>query len=147
MHDTEHRITVAHGGDENAKGTNIIDLAEANILALHFSPDRIDVFGAALNLRLVNIGRFDLLGNQTLNFLDIVLPVEPFFIEQLGDFLIVLRLQITEGQILKLPLQVANAEPMSQGGIYIKNLAGDLVTARHRGVFDGPNGTWIDEIE
>ena len=44
--------------------------------------------------------------------------------QQLGDLLVLLRLQVAEGQILQLPLDMADTQAVSQWGVDIEHLAG-----------------------
>jgi hypothetical protein len=48
--DAQRGVAVAHFRDQHAHGAHVVDLAEGQALALHFAPDRIDVFGPAADV-------------------------------------------------------------------------------------------------
>src|SRR5690606_18869555 len=51
MHDAERAVAIPHLGHQYAHGANIVDLRKADTLALHFSPDAVDMLGAPGKLR------------------------------------------------------------------------------------------------
>ncbi|MNB92216.1 hypothetical protein D3C75_393160 [compost metagenome] len=48
--DAERGVAVAHFRHQHTNGTHVVDLAELQAFALHFAPDRIDVFGPAADV-------------------------------------------------------------------------------------------------
>ena len=48
--DAQRGVAVAHFRHQHAHRTHVVDLAEFQTLALHFAPDRIDVFGPAADV-------------------------------------------------------------------------------------------------
>ena len=47
--------------------------------------------------------------------------------QQLGDLLVLVRLEVTEGQVLQLPLDMTDAQAVGQRRIDVEDFAGDAV--------------------
>ena len=139
MDDAQRGIAVAHFRHQYPYGTHVIDLAEGQALALHFAPDRVDVLGPAADVGVGHAGGFQL-GTQLVHHIaDKALSVEAALMQQGGDLFVLLGLQIAEGQVLQLPLDVADAQAVRQWRINIEHLAGDAVALLVRGIFDRAN--------
>src|SRR6185437_5601085 len=52
MHHPEYRVAVRHAAGEHAQRADVVQLAEADLLALHLPPDGIDVLGPAIDAGL-----------------------------------------------------------------------------------------------
>ena len=80
MYDTERVITFRNGFNQYPHRANIIELVEAQVFALHFSINRINVFDPAGNFRLNAMRRQFTL--ELINYkLDVLLTFQPFFIQ------------------------------------------------------------------
>src|SRR6185312_15787577 len=113
MHDPEHRVTIRDAAGEHAQRTDVVQLAEADLLALHLPPDGIDVLGAAVD------AGFDAMRGQRLAQLrnaarDPRLAVGAPLVQQLRDPAIDVRLQVAEGQVFEFPFPLAYAQPVRE---------------------------------
>ena len=61
--------------------------------------------------------------------INVLFTYQTLLIQQLGNFLVGARLQVTEGQILQLPFQLANAQPVGQRRVDIEDFLGHLALA------------------
>src|SRR5690606_36874397 len=63
VNNTQYRVTLAHARNQNAHGANIVYLGKWNAFALHFAPDTVDMFGAAI-YRTLDARLFQLTAQQ-----------------------------------------------------------------------------------
>ncbi len=126
VHDTQRGVAVTHFRNQHTNGANVVDLAELQALLLHFSPDGIDVLGASVDFRL-DAGRGQFVLELLDDIGDVLLAIEPTLVQQLGDLLVLLGLEVAEGQILQLPLDVADAQAVGQRCVDVEDLAGDTL--------------------
>lgn len=136
--DPQRGVAVAHFRDQHAHRAHIVDLAELQALALHFAPDRIDVFGPAADVG-VDAGGLQFVLQLVHHIGDEALTIEAPLVQQLGDLLVLLRLQVTEGQVLQLPLDMADTKAMSQRCVDVEDFPGDPVALLVVGVFHRAN--------
>src|SRR5690606_18725716 len=137
--DAEQGVAISHGGHQYPRRADIVDLGETDVLALHLSPDAVDMLGAPryvpddanpIQLRLQGIHQF----------LDVMLPVGSPLRQQLGDALVLHRLQVAKGEVLQLPLEVADTEAMGEGGVDVEDFPGDPQLALLGRGLDAANG-------
>ncbi len=122
MHDAERGIAIAHFRHQHAHGANVVDLAELQALLLHLPPDRIDVLGATVDLRL-DAGGGQLVAQLLHHVVDVLLAIQAPLMQQLGDLLVLFGFEVAEGQVLQLPLDMADAQPVGQRRVDIEHLA------------------------
>lgn len=121
--DTQRGVAVAHFRHQHAHGAYVVDLAEGQALALHFAPDRIDVFGAAADVG-VHAGGLQL-GTQLAHHVgDKALTVEPPLMQQRRNLFVLIGLEVAKGQVLQLPLDMADAQAMRQRRVDVEDFAG-----------------------
>lgn len=139
MHDAQRGVAVAHLRNEHAHGANVVDLAEVQALALHLAPDRIDVFRPSAEIGLYAGGRESFL--QLAHHVgDVLLAIQPALVQQLGDLLVLVGLEVTEGQVLQLPLDMPDAQAVGQRRVDIEDFPGDAVALFLVGVLHRANG-------
>ena len=63
-------------------------------------------------------------------FADVALAIEAFLVQLFGDLLVGVRVQVAEGEILELPLELTDTEAVRKGGIDV----GDLLGHQHPGL-------------
>ncbi len=83
------------------------------------------MLGAAGDLGL-DAGLFERGVQEALGLLDVVLPVGAPLRDPLLDLLVLARVQRGEGEVLELPLEVVDAEPVRQGRVDLERLLGLL---------------------
>ncbi|RMS15574.1 hypothetical protein ALP72_05645 [Pseudomonas coronafaciens pv. coronafaciens] len=140
MHNPQRGVAVAHFRDQHAQGTHVVDLAERQALALHFAPDGIDVFRPTADVGR-HAGRLQLVVELGHDFADEALAVQPALVQQLGDLLVLVGLEVAERQVFQLPLDVTDAQAMRQRRVDIEDLAGHPVALFVVGVLHRPNRT------
>ena len=126
MDDAERRVAVADLVDQDADGVDVVDLAELRALALHLLPDAVDVLRAALEVGL-DAGRLELRRELGDGALDVGLAALAPGVEELGQLAEALGLERLEGEVLELPLDLPDPEPLGQRGVDLHRLAGDAL--------------------
>ncbi|RMR10054.1 hypothetical protein ALP92_103717 [Pseudomonas syringae pv. primulae] len=122
VHDTQRGVAVTHFRDQHAQCTHVVDLAERQALALHFAPDGIDVLGTAADVRR-HAGGLQLVVELGHDVADEALTIEPALVQQLGDLLVLIGLQVAERQVFQLPFDMADAQTVGQRRIDVEDLA------------------------
>lgn len=153
--DAQRGVAIAHFRHQHAHRTHVVDLAELQTLALHFAPDRIDVFGPAADVG-IDAGGLQF-GLQLIHHItDEPLAIKAPLVQQLGDLLVLFRLQVTEGQVLQFPFDMTDAKTVSQRRIDVEDFPGDpvalfVIGGFHRtdragalGQFDQRNANVVD---
>ncbi|MNS89134.1 hypothetical protein D3C72_1231380 [compost metagenome] len=126
MDDAERGVAVAHFRHQHAHGTHVIDLAELQTLALHFAPDRIDVFGPAADVG-IDAGGLQFVFQLAHHVADEALAIQSPLMEQLGDLLVLVRFQVTEGQVFQFPLDMTDTQAMGQWRVDVEDFTGHTV--------------------
>ena len=113
VHARQRGITVAHVGDDHAQRAQVVDRREVDALALHLLPDAVQVLGPALHLRLDARGRQ--LALQALAG-GCARPARAARASRRAGARCarIARLQKAERQVLQLPLDLPDAEPVGQ---------------------------------
>src|SRR5690625_1329239 len=126
MDQPQGRIAVLDPGHQNAHGTNVIDLRKADALALHLPPDAVDMLDPTGQLG-VNPRLFHGFLQSGAHGFDVVLAVQPALVQQPGNLLVGLGLQVAKREVFQLPLDVADAQPVGQGCVEVEHLPGHAV--------------------
>ena len=108
VHCAERCITVGHGLDHDAHRTHIEQLLEGQVLSLHFPPDAVDVFGSAVDAGLeASRGEHGI--ELCANPFDVLFASDSAFRERCGDPVVVVGFEVTESEVLQLPLDAPDA--------------------------------------
>src|SRR4029077_14174108 len=106
-------VAVLHGVDDHAHRREVVDLVELAALLGHLRVDRVEVLGAAGDLRLDPESRE--LSRQVLAGLaDVALAIVALLGDETLDLLVLARVQGREREILELPLDRVDAETMGE---------------------------------
>ena len=127
--DAERRITILQPLGDHPHRTHVEQLVEFEVLLLHLAPDAVDVFRAAIDFGL-DPGLRQRIAQGLHELADVALPIESFLVELLGDLLVGIRVQVTEGEIFELPLELTYAEAVGERRIDV----GDLLGHQHPGL-------------
>ncbi|MNN37440.1 hypothetical protein D3C81_1513900 [compost metagenome] len=138
--DAERGVAVAHFRHQHTNGTHVVDLAELQAFALHFAPDRIDVFGPATDVCLDPGGQQFVL-QLVHHIADEAFTVQAPLMQKLGDLLVLIRLKVTEGQVFQFPLDVTDTQAMRQRCVNVEHFASNAVTLLVVGAFDRTDRT------
>ena len=120
----ENTIAVLNLIHQDAKAEKVIDLAKLLALGgvfLHLPLYAIDMLWSSRNFRLYPC-LLQLLLQYFGNLSDILFSLLPSRSNEANDFPIFLRLQIAEGQVLKLPLQLPYPQAVGYRGIYFDGI-------------------------
>ncbi len=129
--DAEGGVAVAHLVDEQADRVHVVDLAELRALALHLLPDAVDVLGPALDVDR-DAGRLEPRGELGDRPLDVRLTTLAPGVEELGQLAEPLGLEGLEGEVLELPLDLPDPEPLRQRRVDLHRLVGDALLLLRR---------------
>lgn len=114
MNNAQSGITILNIVDDNADSQEIIDLVELFVLGVHLVIDTVDVLRASREISFD--AHFIQLGadaaDDTVNEL---LAFCPFLVYKIGNPVILLRIEVTERNILHLPLDRRDPQPVRNG--------------------------------
>ena len=113
MHHAQRRIARRHVVHRDTHRAQIVEFVETDLLALHLPPDAVDVLRPAADL-----GADAVFGQGLLQAGDhrgdVALAPGALLVQLGGDLLVDLRLQVPECQVLQLPLELPDAQPVRQ---------------------------------
>ena len=124
MHRPEGAIALRYGRHEHAEGEQVIDLADLLALVcvgLSLAVDAVEVLRASGDLG-VEAGAGQLALQYLGDLFDVCLSLAPLGGKEFRYAPVLVRLQVAEGEVLELPLDLAHAEAMGQGGVDIEGL-------------------------
>ena len=127
MDDAERGVTIGYGLDEHAYRQKVIYLVDAlpfGCVFLHLVMDAIYVLCPPLNLSL-NAVLLQLFADDIGHLCDIRLSHLALGVDEVGNELVLVRLQVSEGQVLELPFDVPDAQSGRQRSVYLYGLSGD----------------------
>ena len=127
MHGSERRIAFGDGIDEHANRPQVEQLFDAGLLdtqrlAVHLSPDAVDVLGATGHLR-IDLRSHELGADPAHDVLDIAFTVDAPLVELTGDALVRHPIRLTEREVFDLPLVLPDAETARERGVDVETLA------------------------
>ena len=125
MHDAEHRVAVLDLRHQHPQRADVVDLREVQLLGAHLVVDAVDVLGPALDFG-ADADRGQFAAQPLDRLVDEALALDPALIEHLRDPFVGFGLQEAEGQILQLPLELPDPEPVGQRRVDVQALAGHL---------------------
>ena len=134
--DAEDAVAIADRVDEDADGREVVDLGELLGLAGHLLPDGVHVLRPAgdvgLDANLLQLAGQDLaeVGNERL-------AVGAVARDAADDVFVRVWLEVAERQVLELPLDLADAEPVRERRVDVEGLARDLAPLRLRQRLEG----------
>ncbi len=131
MHDADRLVAVLHGLDDHAHRRQVEDLVELPALLGHLRVDRIEVLGAAGD---VGLDAPQLLGEVVAGLLDVLLALLALLVDKNLDLGVLARVQCLEREILELPLDRVDAEPVRDRRVDLQRLLRlvDLLLLGHR---------------
>ena len=126
VHQPQHRVALPQLLHQHAHGRDVVDLFEAQALALHLLVDAVDVLGPAHDLG-GDVGLGQLLLEDPHDLLDRGAPGRALLGEQFADLAVGVGLELTKGEILEFPLDLPDAQAVGQRGEDLHGLLGHLV--------------------
>ena len=125
--DAQRRVAVADLVDEHADGVDVVDLAELRALALHLLPDAVDVLRAALELGLdAGVGRAAAAAPRSPARCTLSRPLRRVSSCRASSRN-ALGLERLEREVLELPLDLPDPEPLGERRVDLHRLAGDAL--------------------
>ena len=125
VHDAQRRVAVADLVDEQADGVDVVDLAELRALALHLLPDAVDVLRAALELGLdARAARAAGAAPRSPARCSVSRPLRRVS-RSLASSRNASGSSDLEAEVLELPLDLPDPEPLRERGVDLHRLAGD----------------------
>ena len=130
----DRAVAVLDRADDHAHRGQVVDLVELAALLGHLRVDRVEVLGAAGDLGL-DPELVELLGQVLAGLVDVALALGALLGDQALDLVVLARVQRLEGEVLELPLDRVDAEPVGDRRVDVERLARllDLLLLRHRG--------------
>ncbi len=129
VHAGQRGVARGHVVDDHAQRAGVEDAREGQALALHLLPDAVQVLGPALH-----VGRQPGRGKQRRELpprgFDAALALGARLVDLPRHALVLGRLQEAEGQVLQLPLDLPDAQPVGQRREDLQRLGGDHLRAR-----------------
>lgn len=124
VHDTQRGVAVANFRHQHTHCTHVVDLAEFQAFALHLAPDRIDMLRPAADVGIDARGQ-QLVLQLVHHVADEAFAVQPAFVQQFGDLLVLVGFEVAERQVFQLPLDVADTQAVRQRRIDVEHLTRD----------------------
>src|SRR5438309_3521391 len=112
MDHTKDAIAVLDGFDRNAYGDEVVDLVEGLARVLDLLPDRIDMLRPTGYLR-PDANSLELFHQDLADLGDEDFTLPSLAVDELDDLPIGVSVEMTEGQVLELPLDLPHAEAVS----------------------------------
>lgn len=134
VHQSQHGVAIGQRRHQDAHGAHVVDLGEIDALALHLAPDRIDVLRSAVDLVVGDAVGLQEPLEYVHHIMNVAVAIEALLRQLAGDGLVVILVQVAEGEILEFPLDLADAQAMRQRRIDVEHLTGNLQTLLARGV-------------
>jgi hypothetical protein len=124
--DAERAVAVARlVGRDDARGDEVVDLVEPDLLPVELLPDRVEPLDAPLDLHVRHAGLahllLDALGDGLEERLVLLAPA----LQLLGQLAVLLRVQVLEGEVFQLAAQAAHAEAVRDGREDVERLLRD----------------------
>ena len=110
INDGEDAVAICFGFDFDAHGADVVELFEAQALALHFQVDAVDVFDAAIEAFDVYTGVGQFVAQQVDDAVDVALAVHALAFEFAGDFLVDIGFEGAQGAVFKFAFELGDAE-------------------------------------
>ena len=110
--------------DQRTHRPHIEHLSEVDTFALHLSPDAVDVLWPSGQFDRY-LGRCAGAAQASIHIGDKSLPLTTFAVELPGQADVLIRLEMAQTQILQLPFQLPDTEPVGQRGMHQLGLPGD----------------------
>ncbi len=136
MDDAQRRVAVLHVADQQADGVQVVDLVELRPLALHLLVDAEEVLGPAADLG-VDPYLGELLAQDAHALVDEGLARPASVGEHLDELAVGVRLEVLEGEVLELPLDLPHSESMRERGVNLHRLPRDPDLLVRRQEFEG----------
>ncbi len=135
VHDAEGGVAVLHVVHEHADGVEVVDLGELGALALHLLGDRVEVLRPPADLG-VDRDLCELLAQDADGLVDEALARSSPVRQRLDQLAVLLGLEVLEGEVLELPLDLPHAQPMRQRRVDLHRLARDALLLLRRQVLE-----------
>ena len=126
-------VAVLDRADDHPHRGQVVDLVELAALLGHLRVDRVEVLGAARDLRL-DPELVELLGQVGARLVDVALALGALLGDEALDLVVLARVERLEGEVLELPLDRVDTEPVGDRRVDVERLARlvDLLLLRHR---------------
>src|SRR5207247_8267294 len=121
MHRAERAVAVAQVLDEDANPDEVEDLVELFAADHHLLVDRIEVFRAALDLRL-HAELLELSAGGAGDFVDQGSSLTAAALDQIRDLVVRTGVQRLERQVLELPLHLLDTEAVRERPVDLEGL-------------------------
>src|SRR3989339_531766 len=125
VHHTESLITVLFlvGIEDDPEGGEVKDLVKIDMLFFHLFIDAVEMLRPAFDFNR-NTQQSHFLGNDTSDFLGIIIPFVFLLHNAFGEVVIGFEIQIPKGEILQFDLHPVDAEPIGKRGVKLQGLLG-----------------------
>ena len=124
--DAQHGIAGGHVLHQDADGQDVVQLVHGELLALHLLVDAVIMLGPALDLAgnpllgQAGLQRLDPLTDDLLHLRQLLLGLAP-------NLAVDLRLEVTEGQVLEVPLNLIDPQAVRERGEDLERLLRDAL--------------------
>src|SRR5690606_1978533 len=120
----ERRVAVIDGRDDDAQSAQVLDLGQAQALAPHLAANAEQVLRPAAEFR-PDPGALKLRAQALERGLDELLALDAALFELLRQPLVLVRPEEPERQVLELPLELPETQPIGEWRQHVERLAAD----------------------
>ena len=121
---SENAVALTHVVGDDAQRNEVVDLAEVLTLVLHLHIDGVEVLGPAHDAEMLDLGLRELVAQDGLDRLQVRLALGARLGHHARDLAVLRGIQVEERQVLKLPLDGADAQAVCQGRVDAHRLVG-----------------------
>ena len=125
MHDAERVVAVGHRVHEHPNREKVVDLLVRLLPLQHLLVDRPEMLRASRDLELLDAGVTQRLVERVAELRDELLTLAALLRDLARERLVLLRLEVLEGQVLELPPHLRHAEAMRERRVQIPGFDGD----------------------
>jgi hypothetical protein len=134
VHDAERRVALGHRVHHDAHGAHVENFFEGQVLSLHLPVDAVDVLGPPIHLRF-HVALLELRAQRGAHLFDVALAIGATLVQRGGDAAIFVGLEVAEGEVFQLPLELPHAQAVGERRQHRARLHGQPLPGFGRKVF------------
>ena len=136
MDDAQRLVAVFDLSQNNAEGDEVKDLLEFQVLGPHLPVDAVEVLRPAADPPRQPVGG-QLFGDDRADFLNVLLPLFFFPGDGVGELLVFLRVEVSQGEVFQFRLDAVDSQPAGDRGVDIQGLLGNFDLVFLRQILEG----------
>ena len=124
MDHAQRFVALGYAGQDDAKGHDVVDVLEGQILGSHLLVNAVVFFVAAQHPE-GGVDRLHMLADDPHDLLDVIFPLRLAFGHHLANLFVGFGFGVHEGNIFQFMLHPIDPEPRGEGGVDVEGFLGD----------------------